>query len=116
MAKEKTSIKIIKNLKKDLDLDKRAFLKRHAKNLKGPGKLALLVFFITRARKQSVSSNGIENEWNNVKSILGKHNPAYLTRARDYGFLKKDDTKKKHYKLTNSWFKKLIQKYPRWIK
>jgi len=116
MDKEKISIKNIENLKKDLDLDKRAFLRRNAKNLKGPGKIALLAFFITKAQNQSVSSNKIENEWNNVKSILGKYNPAYLTRAREYGFLKKDDTKKKYYKLTNSWLEKLIHKYPNWTK
>lgn len=108
---EKKLIKNIGNLKKDLDLDKRAFLKRHARNLKGPGKLTLLVFFIIKAQKQSISSDKIKNEWNTVKSILGKYNPAYLLRAREYGFMKEDRAKKNHYQLTNSWLEKFNLRY-----
>lgn len=116
MDKEKISTKILENLKKGLDLDRRAFLKKYAKNLKGPGKITILVFFICKAQKQSLSSNEIKNQWNKSKSILGKYNPAYLIRAREYGFLKEDETKKRHYILTNFWLNKFSQRYSKLYK
>lgn len=108
MNKEKISIKI---LEKGLDLDRRAFLKKYAKNLKGPGKITILVFFICKGKKQSLSSNEIKSQWNKSKSILGKYNPAYLVRAREYGFLKEDKTKKRHYILRSSWLDEFSQRY-----
>lgn len=107
----------IESLKKDLGLDIRAFVKKYAKNLKGPGKVTLLVFYLTKNQDQSISSEKIEKEWNKMKSILGgKYHPVYLTRAREYGCLRKDGTKKNHYLLTSNWFDKLIRKYPKWAK
>lgn len=111
MNKEKISIKILEDLKKDLDLDRRAFLKKHTKNLKGPGKIAILAFLLNKGQKQSLGSDEIKNQWNKSKSILGKYNPAYLLRAREYGFLKEDETKKRHYVLTSSWLDKFFQRY-----
>jgi len=109
MNKEKTSPKVLKDLRNDLD--RRAFLKKYAKSLKGPAKIAIFVFSILKDQNQSISSDEIKNRWNNVTSILGKYNPAYLVRAREYGFLKEDETKKRHYKLTNNWFGRLTRKY-----
>lgn len=103
----------IKTLKKDLTLDIRAFLKRHAKNLKGPGKVAILVFYIIKSKNQSTGSSEIRSQWNGVraKSILGKYDTTYLVRAREYGFLKKDPNKRRHYQLTNSWLEEINNRY-----
>ena len=72
MVTEKLSMKTLEDLKKDLGLDRRAFLKKYSKNMKGSGKLAVLVFFICKGRKQTLSSDEIKKQWNNLKSILGK--------------------------------------------
>jgi hypothetical protein len=102
---------IITDLKRDLNnLDIRAFLKKYAKNLKGPGKVAILVFCITQGLNKSVNSNQIKKQWNKVKSILGKYSPSYIARAREYGFLKEDNNKRGCYKLTDFWLERLITK------
>ena len=111
MVTEKISMKILEDLKKDLGLDRRAFLKKYSKNMKGPGKITVLVFFICKGQKQSLSSDEIRKQWNNLKSILGKYNSAYLVRAREYEFLKEDETKKRHYMLTSFWLDRLSQRY-----
>ena len=101
----------IEDLKRDLDLDRRAFLRKYTKNLKCPGKMAIFIFCITNGQKQSISSKEIDNQWNKTKGILGKYNPAYLLRAREYGFMKEDRIKKNHYQLTNSWLEKFNLRY-----
>ncbi len=113
--KRKTAVKKNKlnltELKKDLDLDRRAFLKKYAKKLKGPGKMAIFIFYLSKGQKRSVNSSELEIQWNKTKGILGEYNSAYLVRSREYEFVKEDPVKKKHYQLTNSWPEKLIHKY-----
>jgi hypothetical protein len=98
----------IENLKRDLKIDIRAFLKKYAKNLAGHSKLGFVAFFITKGNKRSIKQNEIKNQWKKLESILGKYNSIYLTRAREYETLRPDEKKKSYYELTDFWLENII--------
>jgi len=102
-----------KDLNKDLNLDIREFLKKYTKDLNGPTKIPFLVFFILGNKKtENISRTEIKKTWEKNKGILGKFYFIYITRAREYGFLKKDLKKKGYYILPPLWLEKVIKREP----
>jgi len=101
----------IENLKADANLDPREFLKKYTKDLSGSAKVPFLVFFILGNKKmENMSGAEIKKTWEKNKGILGKFSFIYITRAREYGFLKKDSKKKGCYILPPLWLGKVIKR------
>jgi len=107
----------IENLKADANLDPREFLKQYTKDLSGSAKVPFLVFFILGNKKiENMSGAEIKKIWEKNKGILGKFSFIYITRAREYGFVKKNSKKKGCYILPPLWLEKVIKREPRKFK
>jgi hypothetical protein len=111
MGKHQNKIKpLIVHLQKDLNLDIREFLKKYTKNLSGPARVAFLVFFLLSKKEKILHSNKIKTQWKKNRAILGKFHPIYITRSREYGYLKQIPNKRGYYTLPESWLEKIINR------
>jgi len=94
----------------DFSLPERAFIKRHAKGLKGPQKLTVLVARLANGKTgEAVSFKAIEKAWNRMTEPMGgKFNAAYTTRAKERGWLSSPKTA--FYALRSGWEEALGEK------
>lgn len=84
-------------------LNIRAFMKKYAKGLSGPQKLALLLARIVKGKSgQAITSEQLTTEWNRMKSVMGgRFNAAYITRAKEHGWI--DSAERGSYVLSDTW-------------
>lgn len=77
----------------DFELPVRAFVKRHAKNLSGPRKYAVLVARLCGGTVgQTVSPREVERQWRSMTEPMGgDYNPAYASRAKNEGWVDAPD-------------------------
>lgn len=80
-----------------------AFMKQHARGLKGPQKFTLLLARLAKGNlSHEVPFAELEKRWNKMKVVLGgKFNGAYANRAKANGWV--DTPKYGVYSLSTSW-------------
>jgi hypothetical protein len=83
-------------------LNPRAFMKKYGSNGTGAQKFTLLLARLASGDpSREVTFETIKGQWNKMKGIIGKFNPAYSLRARDEDWV---ETKKQGvYVLKPSW-------------
>ena len=83
-------------------LNPRAFMKRYGRNGTGAQKFTLLLARLANGDAQrEVTFETIKHQWDKMKGIIGKFNPAYSVRAKDEDWV---ETKKQGvYVLKPSW-------------
>jgi hypothetical protein len=83
-------------------LNPRAFMKKYGRSGTGPQKFTLLLARLANGDgSKEVAFETIRDQWDKMKGIIGKFNPAYSTRAKDEDWI---DTKKQGvYVLRPSW-------------
>ena len=83
-------------------LNPRAFMKRYGRGGTGSQKFTLLVARLALGDvSKEISFEAIKDQWDKMKGLIGKFNPAYSTRAKDEDWI---ETKKQGvYVLKPSW-------------
>jgi hypothetical protein len=81
----------------------RPFVKKHARNMGGPQKFALIVAHLTKGKtEQPIALSEVQKNWNKMKVLLGgKFNPAYTIRAKEHEWV--DSPKVGQYVLLPGW-------------
>jgi hypothetical protein len=88
----------------DFTLPLRAFVTVNgARKLSGPQKFTLLLGGLTKGdTSASVDIDRVQKEWNKMTAPMGgRFNPAYVTRAKDKGWV--EPVKQGVYKLRSTW-------------
>lgn len=83
-------------------LNPRAFMKKYGRNGTGAQKFTLLLARLANGdSSREVTFETIKSQWDKMKGIIGKFNPAYSLRAKDEDWV---ETKKQGvYLLKPSW-------------
>jgi hypothetical protein len=88
--------------KPDFTLPLRPFVNKHARNMSGPEKFALVLAHMTKGKTGvQVELATITKAWSKMTALLDDFNLAYTTRAKDKGWV--DSPKKKFYALLPGW-------------
>ena len=86
-----------------------AFMTKYARGLKGAQKFTLLLAYTVKGKtSQQETRATLEKQWNKMKGVLGKFNPAHGSRAKAKGWV--DSPKHGVYTLSDSWKECLIKK------
>jgi len=74
-----------------------------ARKLSGPQKFVLLLGGLTKGdTTASMDIDRVQKEWNKMTAPMGgRFNPAYVTRAKDKGWV--EPVKQGMYKLRSTW-------------
>ena len=85
------------------EMNPRAFMKAFGRKRSGSEKFVLLVARLVEGRiGETISSKSVVVQWNRMKALMdGPWNPAYATRAKDYGWV--DSPKYGFYALSDTW-------------
>jgi len=84
------------------DMNVVAFMNKHAKGMSGPAKFTLLVAYLAKGDPSAqVPYQEISDQWNRMKTVLGKFNAVSGNRAKASGWV--EPVKKGVWKLTGSW-------------
>src|SRR5436190_2160212 len=80
----------------------RAFIKKHARDMGGPQKFALLLAYLTKGdAKTELPLAEIQKQWGKMKPLLGKWNGAHTIRAKEHEWV--DSPKFGLYVLLPGW-------------
>ncbi len=96
--------KVHQNASVTFSIPIRAFVKKHARGLSGPGRFAVLVAYLCKGKLGiEVSNSEVEEHWNKMKPLLGgkKLNGAHATRAKEHGWI--DSRSRGRYVLCPDW-------------
>jgi hypothetical protein len=98
-SQAKTSTRVSVNFSAHI----RAFARRHARDMTGPRRFALLVAYLSKGEShKEVLVADVEKHWNKMKPLLGgKFNKAYPVRAKEYGWV--DSPKRGVYVVLPDW-------------
>jgi hypothetical protein len=88
--------------KPEFALPLRPFAKKHARNMSGPQKFALVLAHMTKGQiGVEVELTPIRKAWSKMTELLDDFNFAYPTRAKNHGWV--DSPKKNVYTLLPGW-------------